>query len=420
MSQPNSAFLRGVSLRQLRNFEEAAAYFREALAGDPENAEAHLQLALCLDEIEGQRKEALAAVDRAIAIEPEEPVFHIVRSSILAQLHKGSAALEAANAALALAPDSPQSYVAVARAELARERWADSETAARAALALDGDDESAQGILAVALRMQGKSEEDEIAVGRLLSENPEDEYAHLNAGYSALRRFDHKQAEEHFRESLRLDASFEPAREGLVESFRARSRFYRVYQRYCFWMQRFTQGNRWMLIIGIYLAFRFGRVALAAIHPSLAVLLVVLYLTFIFWIWLARGIGNFMIFCDRSARLALKSSERLEALFVGGGFALGLALALLSIAVGGLPLAFAGGALAIGALPASMVFTNASKAGRAVFGSVLALVYVGGFGSAISIALDSPLSPMFSDIAICALIGTMLCTWLGNVSALRQ
>ena len=287
-------------------------------------------------------------------------------------------------------------------------------------MATDGDDSDAQGILAVALRMQGKREEDEIAVGRLLAENPDDKFTHLNAGWSALRRFDHRGAEGHFLESLRLDPEFEPARDGLLESFRARSRFYRLYQRYCFWMARFTSRYQWVLLIGLIVGLRLGRDILAKIHPALAGLLVGAYVTFVFWVWLARGIGSFLVFCDRSARHALRRSEKVEGLAVGGAFTLGMVLLIGGAALGRLPMALAGGTLAIGSLPAALTFTNESKTGRLLFGSVFGFVYCSGFGAAITAALGSPLQTVFAGLSVSAVVAVALCTWLGNLQVLRR
>ncbi len=415
------AFLRGAQLRQLGRLEEAARFFREALARNPDNAEAHLQLALCLDDADATRAEALAAIDRAIALEPEDAFFHAVRSSVLAGLNRGDAALAAASRAVALEPEQAWSHNAVARAQLARQRWADAETAARQALLVDGDDHAAQSVLAVALRMQGKREEDEAAARRLLAENPEDEYAHLNAGWSALRRFEHREAETHFLEALRLRAEFEPARDGLLESFRARSRFYRLYQRWCFWIQKFTAANQWALIIGIFVAYTFGRVLLEALHPAAAGALIVLYLGFAFWVWLAPGIGNFMVYLDRTARHALRPRERLEGLFVGGGFALGVAMLLVGLVASALPFVFAGGAFAAGALPAALVFTNESRAGRNVFGAILAFVYFVGIGAALTVAYGAgPRGYFIHTLTPLALLAVVACTWIGNARSLRR
>ncbi len=418
----NIAYLRGSHLLNLGRHEEAASFFREAIAHDTDNAGAYANLARCLMEIEGQKKEALVVIDQAIGVDPEESYHHALRSLILSELKRHAEALDAAKAAVALDPEDAFNHAIEARAHLGRERWKEAEAAARRALAIDGDHDFARNLLATVLRVQGRMDENEIAVDTLLANNPEDPMAHVNAGFSALQRRDHRKAEEHFREALRIDPEFEGARIGLIESFRARSWFYRKYLAYCFFMQRFSSGNRWVIIIGLYLAFRFGRVLMAAIHPLLAVAFVVLYLLFVFWVWLARGVGSFIIMLDKSARLALTPPEKLEGIFVGAGFTAGFTLGLLGAVWENDALLFAGGALACGALPASLVFTNESTKGRVLFGGVLAFVYLNGFGAALGTALapESDFTALAIGGCLLAGIAVALCTWLGNVRALRE
>ena len=302
------------------------------------------------------------------------------------------------------------------------ERWVEAEQAAREALAIDADDSFAQNVLAIALRTQGKSEESQIAVDQLLQDDPEDEMAHLNAGYAALQTSDHRKAEGHFREALRLAPDFEPAREGLIYSFRARSGFYRLYLRYSFFMARFSEGSRWAMIIGLYLGVKFGRQALMQFSPILAGLLGIAYLLFVFWVWLADGVGGFLILCDRSARHALKKSEKLEAITVGGGFFLGIAALLAAAALRNGPLVVLGLALVAATIPASLFFTNPSPRGRLLFGSVMAATYVIGLSAAAAYAVrsDGALTDTLMSLAVVTGFAVLVCTWLGNVSALRQ
>ena len=423
MSEAGSgAFLRGAQLFQLGRHEEAAASFREAIANDADDAEAHAQLALCLAEIEGGEKDALGAIERAIGLEPECGCYHAWRAIILSQMDKGNEALAAARQAVALDPEEAFHHAAIAQAHVMCQQWVKAETAARKALAIDGDDGLAQNVLALALRLQGRLEENELAVDQLLAKDPEDELAHVNAGYSALQRNDHRKAEEHFREALRLDPSFDLAREGLLDSFRARSWFYRRYLRYCFFMQRFSRGSQWAIIIGVYLAFRFGRALLGAIHTGWAALLALAYLLLVFWVWLAPGIGHFLVLCDRSARFALKRREILEAIFVGGGFFAGVGLLAAAFLGAGTFLALLGGTMIIGALPAALVFTNDSRRGRLLFGGVFLYIY--GSGLALSVAMLvhpglAPDSPFFGAAGL-GVLAVLLCTWLSNVRSLRR
>ena len=65
------------------------------------------------------------------------------------------------------------------------------------------------------------------------------------------------------------------------------------------------------------------------------------------------GIGHFLILTDRSARIALKRSEALDGIVVGGGLMVGIGLAVAGGLSGTGPLILAGGGLAAGSIPAA-------------------------------------------------------------------
>ena len=406
-------------LREQGRYEEAEAFFTAAIADDPEDASAFCELAMCRLNLAGREKSALDPIGRAISLDPS--AFHFaVKALVLNALDKHGKAIEFADRAIALDPSEPFNCYVKAAALAGQNRWAASEVECRRSLALDPDDNLTKNLLAIVLRMQGKQWETEVAVGQLLEEDPEDAWAHANAGWSALTSSDYKKAEEHFRESLRLDPGDEQARSGLLESFKARSPLYRAYLKYVFWMARFEKGTRWAIIIGIYLGFRVGRELLKAVNPLLAVVFVVVYLVFVFGGWLASGIGNLLVLADRSARYALNRREILEAIFVGGGFFGGFLLTIVGLAAGVLPLAFVGGALLIAAIPWSLTFTNDSPGGRKLFGTIAGFVYFAGLWAAVELASTGGLSPGTDSLVAVAVLAAFICTFIGNVGSLHK
>jgi len=412
---------RGLLLRAQGRLEDAEVFLKEAVAADPEDGHAFFELAVCQINMEGRRKEALYSINQAISLDPGISEFHSVKGIALAFLDRGKEALEAADEAIRLSPESSLAYQSKARGYLVQQSWADAEREARKALSLDPDDSESGHILASVLRLQGKMSENADAVDKLLRDNPEDPYAHFNAGWSALQRSDNRQAEEHFREALRIDSDFDQARTGLIESYKARSPLFRQYLKYCFFMQKFQRGTQWAIIIGFYLAYRFGRAMLSSVHPVAATVLMIVYLAFVFWVWVAGGLGHFLILTDRSARIALKRNEALEGLVVGGGLILGIGLAVVGSLTGAGYLILAGGGIAAASIPAALTFTNESRLGRFVFGGILAYVYGSTLVCAVVWCLKPDSEPNESMFAL-AMLGLLLCaicTWIGNIPALR-
>ena len=252
----------GLLLQDQGRLEEAEACFYSVLAREPDNDFVYGRLALCQMSQPGKKRRALDTIAEAIRLRADEPFYFSVKAIVLGELHRGKEALEAAETAVRLNPEDTFALSAKANAYCAMDRWAEAEEWSRHALALDGDNAMAANILAHTLRMQGKRQLNAEAVERLLAADPEDSFAHVNAGWTALQAKDQPRAEQHFREALRLDPESDMAREGLLESFRARSWFYRAYLSYCFFMQRYTEGKQWMIFLGAFAVYEISRIYL--------------------------------------------------------------------------------------------------------------------------------------------------------------
>ncbi|MEM1442791.1 MAG: tetratricopeptide repeat protein [Verrucomicrobiota bacterium] len=418
-----SELAHGLLLQEQGRLEEAEACFYSVLGQDPDNHFVYSRIALCQLSQEGKRKEALKSINEAIRLQADSGYYHSVKSLILADLRDGKGALASADTAIGLDPEDALALAAKANAFCQMDRWAETEEWSRRALALDSDHGLAANLLTHSLRMQGKAEANQSAVEQQLAADPENSFAHINAGWSSLQQGDHRKAEEHFREALRLDPEAEMAREGLIESFKARSLFYRIYLSYCFFMQRFTGGKQWMIIIGLYVVYQVSRRLLERVSPILAGVLALLWLALVMWVWLAPGIGNFLILLDRSARLALTKGEKWQGLAVGGGLALGV----LSLGVGFFadapPILLGGIGFLASTIPASLALDNDSRAGRWIFGTLLAMTYL---VTVIVVVVESVrgvgdgLHPITAGLGLTTLIAAFACTWLGNVRSLRQ
>lgn len=418
-----SELAHGLLLQDQGRLEEAEACYYGVLAREPDNDFVYGRLALCQMSQSGKKRQALETISEAIRLRSDEPFYHSIRALILADLHRGKEALEAAGEAVALNPEDTFALSAKSSAYCSMDRWAEAEEWSRKALAVDGDNAMAENLLAHTLRMQGKTVMNAEAVARLLAADPEDSLAHVNAGWSALQAKDQPRAESHFREALRLDPESTMAREGLIESFRARSLFYRLYLSYCFFMQRFTGGKQWMIILGMYLCYQVARNVLNLYSPAIAGILVLLWLSLVLWVWLAPGIGNFLILLDRSARLALKNSERLQGLAVGGGLFAGVIAGLAGYWLGYYPLMLGGLGMVVSTVPASLTFDNESARGRMVFGIISAYVYLTVVVAMMLEGWRHPAASLHGLTAVMgagALLSAIACTWLGNIRTLRR
>ena len=411
----------GLRFLQLGRFTDAEHRFKEALASEPDSDALLGLLAHAVHSQDGREKDALEIIDRAIAVEPNDGGHHTLRAFILNSLDRHRDGLSAARLAQSLEPQSEQALAAQAQSYVLLKDWPDAERTARAALAIDPEYSMAANLLAESLRNQGRDVENRAQIAGMLERDPENAYTHHSAGWAALQRGDHRAAETHFRESLRLSPGMEGARQGLLASFRSRSPFYSGYLRYCLWMSRLKEKAQWAVIIGVYIGFRLLRTIAAKYSTNLAIAIGALYLLLVLWAFVANAVGNFILLFDRFARHALKRNETIEAAVAGGSVVVGLVFLCAGFAFGTQWALLLGGALSVGAIPWSMVFTNASRVGAFLFGAVGLTIWLGAATSLVGDVTNSrPVVDAGIGLLAVGAIGVIASTWLSGVRALRR
>ncbi len=413
--------LRSLRLIEQRRFREAQGYLRDVIRENPEDPEIYYLLACCLSVERSQAGEALAMIDEAIRLAPDRARYHAIRSNILSLLGRPREALRTAEEAKALDPGLIDGYIMSSNAYLLLGMSRQAEAAARAALAIDPQNESAANQLSHALRLQGRKIENVEQIQALLALNPENPRSHATAGWSALQNGQRQVAERHFLEALRLDPEDSFSREGLLESFRARSLPYRGYLRYCFFLERLQPARRWIFVIGLVLLSQLSRAVFTGPWAPLAVAIGIIYLLFVLSVWVARGAGNLFVFCDRTGRHALRRPEKIEALVVGVGVFLGIVLLAAGVLLKRSPLLITGLTLTAGSIPGALIFLSANLRGRIVFACLMAAIYVSG-GIALAGLLGPGLTAGETGMASLRTILwlTVLTTWLGSIPYFRR
>jgi tetratricopeptide (TPR) repeat protein len=417
----NDSFARALLFVRQGRYREAESYLRIAIQNDPEDPQGFFFLATCLMHDPNTRPEALSMIDQALRLRPTRAVYHAQRANILILLNRTKEALIEVEQARSLAPDSPDSYVAESLVMLVLGKPQAAECSARQALALDAENEAAGDSLADALRMQGKLDESAAQIRGLLGRNPENPWTHSSAGLLALQRGEVRVAETHFLSALRIEPEHREAREGLLHTFRARSPLYRAYLKYSFMMEKLGRTGRGMVVIGLLILMQFANAAFVGRLAPIGIVLVAFYFLFVLWIWVAKGVGNLFLLFDRFARMALRGDEKAEALVVGGGVLIGLALFGIGLWVKQISVIFSGLTLIAAAFPMSLFFTNRSKRGRFVFGLVGAFVYLGGLFSLLLVILPVGSARGFATTLFgWTMLLALVTTWLGNIPALRR
>ncbi|MDB4468037.1 tetratricopeptide repeat protein [Verrucomicrobiales bacterium] len=409
---------RAEHLEQIGRTEDALSAYRAALAIDPKNADLLRRFAHCQMRSEKEAEHALGTIDQAVALVPNDPYNHVVRSLVLADQRKPKLAVAAAEEAIALEPELSIGHTALANAYLKRQSWHAAEVSAKKALSLDPDEEMSANILAHALFCQGKQVENQVHISGLLHQDPEDPYTHYVAGLAALQAEKYQKAEEHFLEALRLNPNFDAAREGLLNTFRARSFVYRSYLRYAFFMTRLTSGQRYGLIIGLLLAVQLLKGAFRNVSPGISTGIGVVYMLFVLWTFVARSVGSLIVLGDHKARRALRFMERLDAVVVGGGVVVGLVLLLAGFVLGQSPLIALGGGCICMAVPVVMALTNEHPKGKFLYG-LLGLINVIAL-SAMVVGLVVPGLDLMDSARTAGFLTLIVTTWLAVFGVLYR
>ena len=107
---------RATRLRDLNRHEEAVAMLLEYLAGEPEDAAAHTELALTRYQMDGEGKVALQSIQTAIGLEPNQPELFAIQSLIYNKLDRDKEALDSAETSIMMDVDLAFAWAAKAAA----------------------------------------------------------------------------------------------------------------------------------------------------------------------------------------------------------------------------------------------------------------------------------------------------------------
>lgn len=196
MSEAQRAVRRGAYAAALRSLQDA-------LTEDPNAAEAHATLSLCLSFLD-RRYGALEEADRALALNPELAQAHVARGFSLLGFADAKGAESCVDKALALDVNSIDALflscsIALQEREPRRLREAASRLLASAPWHHEG-----KWFMSRAASFEGKGAEAERLAREALNENPEDSHAHEALGWAFLVQGMPAQAAEAALDALRL------------------------------------------------------------------------------------------------------------------------------------------------------------------------------------------------------------------------
>ncbi len=311
-------FARAQVLLEQSRYDLAETELRRALADEPSDPYAHALLAQCLAELD-KLGPATAEAREAIRLAPDAPMCHFVLAQVLLQRDRIDEADVALAEAIRLDPEDANFYSLQASIRYHQRGWVETLQAARQGLAIDPENVGCTNLEAMALVQLGRKDEAGRTIATALAREPENAISHANMGWTLLRKGQHRQAMEHFRESLRLEPNNEWARHGIVEALKARNPIYRWMLAYFFWMSTLSSRAQWGVLIGLYFVNRFVS-GLSRTNPELRPVLLplmILYIAFAFLTWNAAPLFNLLLRLNRFGRLALSRQQIIASNLLG-------------------------------------------------------------------------------------------------------
>lgn len=196
----------GITLNDMGRYEEAESSFRCALEIKPDYAEAHSNLGVTLNDL-GRFKEAESSFRRALAIKPAYVEAHNNLGSSLNSLGRFEEAEASFRLALEVKPDSPKAHNNLGIALNGQSRFEEAKASFRRALEIQPEDAEALSNLGVTLKSVGCIDEAETSFRRSLQIKPDYAEAHYNLGNTLKESGRLAEAEASFRRALEINAN---------------------------------------------------------------------------------------------------------------------------------------------------------------------------------------------------------------------
>src|SRR5262245_1930706 len=213
-SPPTQLLATAMRLHQAGQLVAAEACYRQALAAQPNLAEAHCNLGLALTG-QGKFDEAIAACRQAIAIKPDFANAHSSLGNALAAQGKPDEAVAAYRQAIGIKPEFAWAHSNLGNALAAQGKLDEAVAAYRQAIGIKPDFAEAHSNLGLALTGQGKFNEAIAACRRAIGIKPVLAGAHSNLGNALTGQGKFDEAVAAYRQAIGIKPDFAEAHSAL-------------------------------------------------------------------------------------------------------------------------------------------------------------------------------------------------------------
>lgn len=406
-------------------YEMAERELRTLLTEDPQDADAHALLSLCLLHDPQRQSDATEAAQQAVGLQPDQPLGYYALAVSYLQRNRPQEAESTIREALRLDPYDADGFAVLSRSFLARNKYQEALAAARQGLAVDADHIDCGNMRSISLERLGRGEEAIASASENLRRDPDDPMSHAAHGLTLLNSRRYDEAQVAFREALRLDPHNEMARQGMIAALNHRSFVFRLVYRFYVALSRLNHKAAFALIVGAWLLMQvLSRLSTA--YPGLSPLIdpiLFLYVLFVVLTWIANPLFNTFLRFHSFGHHLLDRSQRWASNLIAPCVALSVFALAAGFWLGDLIIGMIAAAYWIGmAIPIAAVFSMPTAGRRALVAAaaiVIALLPV--IGIAQSVAATS-LNPLVSSLQIFALslLGIQIASTVIAVTPVRR
>jgi len=308
----NVFFERGFQLFQIGRYDQALKSLQEGLQSDPENYLAKSLLVRCYLELNDFEK-GKQMNELLISQYPNEDELFYNRSVIAWHNKRKKVALEAISEAISIDPYNADYFGYKGLMFLESKDFQESLSFANEGLEINPNNVLCLNVRAQTLTKLNRKEEAEETVGNTLHQDPEGSFSHANVGWVLLEQGNHEKSMHHFRESLKNDPTSRYAKDGMLESIKAKNFIYRAYLKYAFWVSNMKEGKQWGFIIGLYVAYRLIVGLLSKTdYPYLAYFVIIPYLLFALGGWIIGPLSSAILLFNPNGKYLLEQKDKIS------------------------------------------------------------------------------------------------------------
>ena len=335
-------------LFEQHRLEQAAEQLKQLLSQDPDDAEAHALLALCLLDDKDRWHDATREAEQSIHLAPAQPFSHYVMASVLNKRSRTAESLSAIDESIRLDPGQSLFYALRASLLAQLQRWPDCLEAASLGLQMDPDDTSCANMRSLALERLGRKNDALQQAENAVSRDPDSGHAHSMRGWALLQQGKVAEAQVAFREALRLEPTNEFARTGMIQALNSKNFLFRIAFKFHSFLGRLGSTYRWAIVIGFWVGVQVLQ-SLANANPVLTPFvtpILLLYFTFCMLTWIADPLFDAFLRFHSFGKYLLSRKQKWASNLVAGLLLSAIALVVIQLVRGDIA-----GAILIGIIP---------------------------------------------------------------------